>query len=150
MDKSARFFGCSYLAIVLLSVSIVGCAKHEMVMDASVDRARQAPMVTITEPMATTPMPSNVATSSRIFATFNKDIDPVTVSASTFKVACPDGAAIEGVVTYSSASRIASFMPVASLPANTICTAAIIKGIQDTTGNSLEKAFIWTFMTGQM
>lgn len=150
MDNSAQFFRYSHWAMVLLSVSVIGCAKREVVMDASVDRAMNAPMVTVAEPMAAMPMTSNVATNSRIAVTFNKDIDPATVSESTFKVACPDGKAIEGFVTYSSSSRMASFTPNASLPAGTICTAAIVKGVQDTTGNGLEKAFIWMFMTGQM
>lgn len=150
MDNSARFFRYSHWAMVLLSVSVVGCAKDKMMMDASVDRAMQAPMVTVAEPMAAMPMTSNVEKNSRIDVSFNKDIDPATVSESTFKVACPDGNAIEGAVTYSSSNRMASFTPNASLPAGTICTAAIVRGVQDTTGNGLEKSFIWMFMTGQI
>ncbi|MBE0621924.1 MAG: Ig-like domain-containing protein [Burkholderiales bacterium] len=105
-----------------------------------------APAVTLTVPLATTPIVAGVELNSKITATFTKDMAPATISTSTFTLACP--AAVPGTVAYVAASRVAVFSPTANLPAGATCTATVTAGATDTTGIPLDSNFTWTFATG--
>jgi len=106
------------------------------------------PTVTATAPLATTPIVTGVARNTNVTATFSKDMNPTTISTSSFTLACPAGTAIPGAVSYIEASRVATFNPTNNLPASTVCTATITTGAQDTAGNALASDFVWTFRTG--
>ena len=105
------------------------------------------PTVTSTVPAATTPIVTDVAVNSRVTAVFSKDMAPATINTSTFLLACPAGTPVAGTVTYSPASRTATFAPAANLPVITTCTATITTGAQDTTGIALVSPFVWSFTT---
>ena len=104
-------------------------------------------------PTVTAVAPVNNATGvpingTLVTAAFSKDMNPATINATTFTVACPLGAAVTGTVSYTASSRAATFTPTASLPANALCTATVTTGATDTTGLTLVSNFVWTFRTG--
>jgi len=123
------------------------------------------PLVTITVPATTTPGPTlNVATNSAISATFNEDMLPASITGLVaFTVTGPGVTPVQGAaipVTYSVASRTATFHPLAPLAGGTTYTATI-KGIganpaTDSAGNALAGVstsplvandYVWTFTT---
>ncbi|SFB24718.1 Ig-like domain-containing protein [Collimonas sp. OK607] len=94
---------------------------------------------------------SGVCTNKSINATFNKAIDPLTVSTATFTVTGSGAAAIAGTAAYNPAINIATFTPAASLAASATYTATIhggSGGLKDLAGNALASDKIWTFTTG--
>jgi hypothetical protein len=83
-----------------------------------------------------------------ITATFSKVMNPNTISTATFTLTGPPNAtSVAGQVTYNSTTFIATFTPSASLALNTLYTATITTGAQDTFGNSLAGNMVWTFTT---
>lgn len=107
-----------------------------------------APTVTATTPLARTPIVTGVSINSKVTATFSKAMNPATLTAATFTVACPAGTAVTGTITYVAASRVATFSHATNFPLNTTCTATITTGAKDTTGLALANAFTWQFKTG--
>ena len=81
-----------------------------------------------------------------ITATFSKAMNPATINTTTFTVSAA-GAPVAGAVTYVVATRVATFTPAANLPLNTLITATITTGAQDTFGLGLAANFVWTFTT---
>ena len=73
-------------------------------------------------------------------------VDPATINAATFKLHI-GSAEIAGTVTYSVATRAATFTPSAPLPEGTLCTATVLTGVQDLAGNALAPEKVWTFTT---
>jgi|APLak6261679142_1056127.scaffolds.fasta_scaffold00005_143 hypothetical protein len=86
-----------------------------------------------------------VAINARILATFDKTLDPQSVTTTTFTVT-QSGALVPGLVT--TVGSTASFTPTASLPLNTRITATLTTGVKDLQGNALAAAFTWSFTTG--
>lgn len=131
---------------LLLSALVAACGGGQApILGAAVGVAGIPPTVTVVSPLNNA---TNVSINRKITAAFSKDMAPATINASTFTVACPAGTAITGTVTYVAASRIATFSHTANFPTNTICTATITTGAQDTTGLALANAFVWRFTTG--
>jgi hypothetical protein len=147
-ESNSRFL--TWIMVLLLSALAAGCGgggKDPILGIGGI--AALSPTVTATAPLATTPIVTGVAINSKITATFSKDMAEATIiSPSTFTLACPDGTAINGTVTYVAASRVATFSPTAPLPVGTTCTATISTGAQDTAGVALANAFVWQFTTG--
>jgi hypothetical protein len=116
-----------------------------------------APTVTLTVPVAAV---TGVARNTKITATFNEDMDPLTIDGTTFTVVNTTlgGTAVAGDVTYAVAGKTATFTPTtpATLPADTKFTATITAGAKDLAGNALvvpavsdlPKPNPWTFTTG--
>ncbi|MDO8330660.1 MAG: Ig-like domain-containing protein [Fluviicoccus sp.] len=134
--------------ILMLSALVAGCGGPDSIFGESGSVASLAPTVTVTAPLASTPPVIDVALNSKLTATFSKDMNPASIGASAFTVACPAGVPVAGNVTYVAPSRTVTFAPGAVLPANTTCAATISTGVKDTTGLAMEKAFVWTFVTG--
>jgi uncharacterized membrane protein len=124
---------------------------------------RTALTVDTTAPTVTLTVPADslgaVALNTKITATFNEDMDPLTITGTTFTVVNTTlGTAVAGDVTYAVAGRTATFTPTtpATLPASTLFTATITAGAQDLAGNALvvpavgglPKPNPWTFTTG--
>ncbi len=105
------------------------------------------PTVTLTVPAAGA---VDVATNTRITATFSEDMDPATITGTTFTLTGPGITDVPGTVTYAVAARTATFTPTtpATLPANTLFTATIKTGAMDVASNALASNFVWTFTTG--
>jgi hypothetical protein len=107
-------------------------------------------------PTVTAVVPLNnatgVAISTKITATFSKDMDPSTITGTTFTVVNTTlgGTVVAGNVTYDTTSRTATFTPTipATLPVSTLFTATITTGAKDPAGNALASNYVWTFTTG--
>ncbi|MDD2915210.1 MAG: Ig-like domain-containing protein [Gallionella sp.] len=107
-----------------------------------------APAVTDVAPLPNaTAVPINF---KLITATFTKTIDPATLTAASFKLACPTGTPVTGTVAYLATGNLAELtLPAATnLPINTVCTATVTTAVKDTTGIPLAGDFTWTFTTG--
>ena len=104
-----------------------------------------APSVSSTAPVANA---TGVKRNTRVTASFSEAMDPQTITASNFSLACPAGTPISGDVSYAVNGNVAIFVPASVLPASTTCTATVAKGVKDVVGNTLAGAFIWTFATG--
>ena len=122
------------------------------------------PLVTSTFPATTNPGPTaNVPTNSAITATFNKDMDPVTINspAANFTLTCPlcVSPTPAGNVSYAVGSKTATFRPTPAgtlLEAGKTYTATIKSAATDTTTNALAgnpalplvaNDYVWTFTT---
>jgi hypothetical protein len=100
------------------------------------------PTVTATVPVNGA---TNVPVSQVLSATFSEAMLSTSISATTFKVTGPGGAAVAGTVTYS--GLVATFIPAASLANNTLYTATITTGAASLAGTPLASNYVWTFTT---
>jgi hypothetical protein len=100
-------------------------------------------------PTVTAVVPANAATNVPIgqvlSATFNEAMNPASISATTFTVTGPGGAAVAGTVAYSGV--VATFTPTANLANSTVYTATISTGATSVAGIPLAAAYVWTFTT---
>ncbi|TDD75483.1 Ig-like domain-containing protein [Flavobacterium caseinilyticum] len=83
-----------------------------------------------------------------ISATFNEEMNPSTINATTFIVTEATGTTIAGTISYS--GNTATFTPSAPLTPNTTYTARIKTGVKDVMGNALQTDYVWTFTTGML
>ena len=104
-----------------------------------------APTVSPTTPLANA---TGVAINSLVTASFSEPMDPLTIVAANFTLACPANTPITGTVSYAVNGQVATFTPSAALPVTTICTARIATGAMDVANNSLASAVSWQFTTG--
>ncbi|MFZ3136331.1 MAG: Ig-like domain-containing protein [Thermodesulfovibrionales bacterium] len=104
-----------------------------------------------TAPTVTSTVPANAATgvalNSNITATFSEDMDPATITTTTFTLK-QGTTAVAGAVTYAVAAKTATFNPDANLTASITYTATITTGATDEAGNALAANYTWTFTTG--
>jgi hypothetical protein len=80
-----------------------------------------------------------------VTATFGQAMNPAMINGTTFTLTGPGATPVVGVVTY--AGSTATFTPSGALTLNTLYTATITTGAQDTFGNALASNFVWTFTT---
>ena len=124
--------------IAILSIVLfTGCAKDDFV-----EVLGECPIVNATSPVDGA---FSVPLSQTITATFNKEMNPATITAASYKVTA-DGVPIAGTISYT--GLVASFDPTASLLANTIYTATITTLVKDEAGNALQTNYVWMFTTG--
>lgn len=102
------------------------------------------PMVASTDPAADE---INVFLNKVVTATFNMEMDPTTINASTFTLS-RGTTAVAGAVTY--AGTKASFNPTNALMPNTEYTATITTGAENTDGTSITENYVWKFTTGTL
>jgi hypothetical protein len=111
----------------------------------------------VTAPTITLTSPVNLATlvplNSPVNATFDKAMDPATLSTTTFTLATSAVPAVPvlGAVTYNAVNKIATFTPSSNLAASTAYTATVTTGAKDLAGNLLGagiKPNPWSFTTG--
>ncbi len=103
------------------------------------------PTVTLVVPAAGA---TNVAFNAKVTATFSEDMDPATITETTFTLKGPGATVIPGIVTYAVGARTATFTPILPLAANTLFTATVTTGETDLASNSLASNKVWTFTTG--
>ena len=100
-------------------------------------------------PTITSTIPSNngagVAVNVKIAATFSAQMDPGTITATTFTVK-QGAAAVSGTVAYSGST--ATFTPSTNLGTGAGFTAPISTGAKDMAGNALAAPYGWAFATG--
>lgn len=106
-----------------------------------------APTVTSTSPIAATPAVVDVAINAHVSAAFSKDIDPASVTATSFTLACPAATPVAAAVSYDAATRVATLIPAAALPTASLCVATLTTAIRDSSGLPLAAAFTWSFVT---
>ena len=100
------------------------------------------PIVIATDPINGA---AGVVLNKKISATFNKAMNPMTITTLTFLL--QQGAtAITGAVSYSGTTAV--FSPTSNLLPNTLYTATITTGSQDLAGNALATNYVWSFTTG--
>ncbi|OPY37417.1 MAG: PKD domain protein [Methanoregula sp. PtaU1.Bin051] len=79
-------------------------------------------------------------------ATFSEEMDPLTITTSTFTLTGPNATPVGGSVTCTGFT--ATFAPAANLTPETVYTATITTGAGDLAGNKLAGAYVWNFTTG--
>jgi hypothetical protein len=139
-------------AALLLAVYIGGCKNEDLgvnVNDATAPKviatypANKTTGVALSKSAAVT-----VALNTIITASFDKEMDPLTITTTTFTIAKPDSTPIQGTVAYTGPGFTATFVLANSLAPNTTYTATITTGVRDRMGNALESNYVWTFTTG--
>jgi len=95
-----------------------------------------------------TDLATNVAVNQSLNATFNKPMDPATISTNSFTVTGPGSVIVAGTVTYDVASQVATFIPATDLAPDTTYTNTVSTNATDLAGNPLAAAVVWTFTTG--
>ncbi|MDQ3047153.1 MAG: Ig-like domain-containing protein [Bacteroidota bacterium] len=88
---------------------------------------------------------TGVALNKKITATFNKVMDPSTITSSTFLLT-QGITPIAGVVSYTGTT--AKFTPSSNLSPGMVYTATITTGAKDVAGNPLGANYVWNFTTG--
>jgi len=135
--------------LILSSFFISGCGGGDGATGHWLPNDNTAPWVTAVIPLnGAVGVPINI----KITATFSEDMNPATITGTTFTVVNTTlgGTAVAGNVTYNVASRTATFTPTipATLPVSTLFTATITTGAKDLRGNALVSQYVWTFTTG--
>lgn len=131
--KLKRLFLTVAIAIVTL---LSGCAKDDFQENVGL-----CPLVVATNPVdGATGILRNVV----ITATFNEEMNPSTITATTFTVV--GASSVNGTITYS--GNTATFTPTSSLDANTTFICKLSTLIKDLNGNALQTDYVWTFSTG--
>ncbi|NOU48288.1 MAG: DUF3494 domain-containing protein [Bacteroidales bacterium] len=90
---------------------------------------------------------SAVVLNKIVYATFSMEMDPLTITASTFTLK-QGTTVVAGTVSY--LGTTASFNPVNVLVSNTIYTATITTGAKNAIGVALAANYVWTFTTGTL
>ncbi|MCK9462871.1 MAG: Ig-like domain-containing protein [Proteobacteria bacterium] len=133
----------SYKAVVIFFVfsQLLGCG-NQLVGFPDADDDSTAPTVISTAPASGE---TDVAINLSVSATFSEEMDPASISGSTFTLY--DGATpVAGAVSY--AGYAASFDPTDNLEGGTVYTATITTGAADPAGNNLVADYVWNFTTG--
>jgi len=129
----------SFAIAILVILAVAGCKQPI------------GPETDVTAPTVTAMFPDNadsgVAINSAVIATFSEAMDPATIVAANFALAGGTTPAV-GVVSYSEASRTATFTPESNLMVDTVYTATISVAVKDLAGNAMAEAASWTFTTG--
>ena len=87
----------------------------------------------------------NVATNTKVGATFSEAMDPLSITATSFTL--KQGAtAVAGTTSYSGVNAV--FTPTSLLANNTTYTATITTGAKDLAGNPLASNYVWSWTTG--
>ena len=102
------------------------------------------PSVTTTAPPGGT---AGVSLSAVVTATFSEAMNATTITASTFLLRDPAGAAVPASVSYTAGAQTATLTPTSALAATTTYTATVTTGVRDTAGNALANSVGWSFTT---
>jgi hypothetical protein len=132
----AKKFLFSFAILFIAFVS--GCAKDDFEEVIGV-----CPIVESTTPLSNA---LGVPLSQIITATFNEEMDPNSITSTSFTVV--GTTAISGTVSYS--GRTATFTPTVRLEENTTYSARIKTNAKDVMGNALQTDYVWTFTTGML
>jgi hypothetical protein len=131
-----RSFGISGLLTAVLLLCVTGCGKET---------------VNATPPLASATTPANGATgipvNQVLTVAFSEPMNPATINVATFTLTGPGGAAVSGVVAYSSVNSTATFTPSANLAFNTLYTIHVTTGVANTLGVEPAGTLVSTFRT---
>jgi len=98
--------------------------------------------------MSTIPAASatGVPLTSSVQAQFGSSLQSSSITSSNFTLTA-GGVAVSGTVSFNAATKVMRFVPVGELSNNTLYTARVRAGIQDSSNNSLASDYSWTFTT---
>jgi len=103
-----------------------------------------APTVSSTSPAGSA---TGVPTNAKVTVTFNKPMDPASLTAATLTVS--QGAVqVSGIVSYGTTGTTATFTPASNFAGGVAFNATVTAGAKDLSGNALAAAHAWTFTTG--
>ena len=140
LNSSSCMLRLGAAATLVAALGVTGCHR-------SSNHSAPAPAVVVPPTVsAITPASGavGVANNSSISVTFSEAMNPATITPVTFSVGGLSG----GTVSYSAASRIATYAPASSLANSTTFTVTITTGVQNPAGLALAAAFVWNFTTG--
>ena len=140
-----HFKGLSYViatATIGIVASIAGCGRQTAQIQNAVP-----PTVTAVTPVQGS---TGVVLNPSVTATFSEPMTPGSITATSFTLTAPGGAAVAGAVTYAASGSVATFTPSANLAANTLYTATVTTGVMNQANppNALAANYVWTFTTG--
>ncbi len=124
------------LAITLITVVIFGCKNKSGLVVTS-----DPPQVSLISPAAEE---ENVALTSTISVTFNRQMDPSSINDTTF-IVLRDTVAVAGGFSYRDSTS--TFTPTANLAANSTIHVRISANVWDMNGNTMDQDFEWSFTT---
>jgi hypothetical protein len=93
------------------------------------------------------PDETGVLLTAVVMVRFSDDMDPVTITTSSFLVRDGGGTPIAGTIGYAPATKTATFTPTALLMPSMKYTAELAAYIQNTSGVSLGVGHAWQFTT---
>ncbi len=140
-----------WLSAALISVAIVGCGGGDNgripILGGSAVVGISPTVVSVAPLARATAVPINT---KKVTANFSTLMDSATINATSFTLACPQGSAVGGVVSYNPTGSLATLTlpPLPNLPANVVCTATLTTGAKDSVGTPLATNFAWSFTTG--
>ena len=137
---TCRVYSVMLLIVMLLIVLMAGCNGS----NPSLGGGGGVPTVSSTVPAAGA---AGVAVDATITAKFNREMDPDTITTTTFTLTT-GGNSVTGTVALSADGLTATFTPTSDLTADTLYTATITTGAKDVNGRALEANKVWTFTTG--
>jgi hypothetical protein len=127
-----------WLMLFLSIIFITACHKDR----GTIGNSSVNPQIISTNPINNS---SDANLNRKITASFNKGMNPLTITGATFVVK-QDSTIVSGVVSYSGTTAI--FSPSNNLMPNKIYTATITRGAKDSMGIALQTDFTWSFTTG--
>lgn len=131
-----RYSRISVITVTLLSLVMwLSCSKSS-----SPTEPKPSPGPTVVS-VSPTSGATQVPTGTTISATFSKDLDPSTVTTSSFML----NNGVTGTVAYD--NKMATFTPSHALSANTAYTATLSTAIKDASGTAMSQNFSWSFTT---
>lgn len=157
LEASTKYFGQVSGAISASSgLEMLGPFLWSFTTGATADTTR--PRVQSTTPETSDPGPTpDVAANTAVSAVFSENIDPATVSDTSFTLTCADPCVSPaGEVSYSVGSRTAVFKPDTVLDEGTTYTATLTTELMDLAGNELAgddafpleaRDYVWEFTT---
>ncbi|MRX41563.1 DUF3494 domain-containing protein [Flavobacterium sp. LC2016-23] len=127
------------LTFAILCIALIsGCENDDFKEVAGV-----CPVIESTTPLSNA---LNIPLGQVISATFNEEMDPGSITSTSFIVT--GTSPVAGTITYS--GRTASFTPQTLLAENTTYTAKITTKAKDVKGNFLQLEYVWVFSTGTL
>jgi len=103
-----------------------------------------APTVSARSPKANA---TGVSVVTTVTATFSRDMDPSTITSSSFTLTPSGGAPVAATVNYNASTRVATLTPSAQLAYGTTFTATLASSVRASDGAPLASAVTWKFTT---
>jgi len=136
------FAGLLMVSALLLTGFITGCGSSG---GSASDAA--SPKVLIAFPLDKA---VNVAKNVKVTASFDMKMKAASITAESFSLSGPDGKAVAGNATLAPDGLSAVYIPTANFKASTVYTAKLTTDVQSAAGGELEKAYKWSFTTGEL
>jgi len=148
--KNRKDLWITSILVMLLSIFIGSC------IDDNIEIRGECPEVIVTDPVNSSEV--SVPLSQIVNATFNTDMDPKTLTASSFRLESVasiasssarimDASVVSGSFSFNESNRTLSFKPNTPLAENTTYKATVFATVKDISGNLMQENFIWTFKT---